>query len=438
MGFALRGAFWMALYVLVAVSPLLLAAVGADPAGKGWLLDFSVALGFVGLSVMTLQFALSARFRRVAEPFGMDSMLQYHRQIGYVAFALILAHPITLFVADPRTLALLDVTRSPLRAKFAVTSVVSLGLLVATSAWRRQLRLSYEAWQVLHELLAVVVVGAGLVHAALVGRYLATPWQRGLWLALSAALVGLLGWVRVVKPLRHYRRPWRVERVVAERGDAWTLVLRPEGHAGFSFEPGQFAWVTVGRSPFALTQHPFSISSSAEQSDGIELTIKARGDFTKSVALVAPGTRAYVEGPHGVFTSDRNEGPGFVLVAGGVGITPLASMLRTFADRADARPITLVYGCKDLDSATFREELERLRERLHLTVVYVLEQPHEGYTGETGRIDEAVLRRALPPRSSRMQFFVCGPGPMMDAVETALAALGVPPERVHTERFDMV
>jgi ferredoxin-NADP reductase len=86
----------------------------------------------------------------------------------------------------------------------------------------------------------------------------------------------------------------------------------------------------------------------------------------------------------------------------------------------------------------FREELERLKDRLDLTVVHVLERPPQDWTGETGYVTAATLERHLPPGYRRFQYFICGPDPMMDAAEAALVRLGVPPERVHTERFDMV
>jgi predicted ferric reductase len=438
MSLSLRGAFWIIVYVALCIAPLLVASIGVDPPGRGLVNDFSIALGFVGLAMMTLQFALVGRFQHIAAPYGMDALIQYHRQIAYVAVAFVLAHPILLFVSDPAKLALLNLPRAPWRARFAVTSVVLLLALVATSVWRKKLRLRYEAWQLLHGLLAVGIVALALAHATKVGYYLAKPWQRGLWGAISIALVGLLGWVRIVKPLLSFRRPWIVEEVIAERGGATTVVLRPKGHPGFSFEPGQFAWIVIGRSPFALTQHPFSISSSPEEPGRVSFTIKARGDFTSSIAAVKPGTRAYVDGPHGVFSMDRNEGPGFVLIGGGVGITPLISMLRAMADREDPRPVVLFYGNRDWDGVTFREEIEALSARLRLTVVHVLEKPHEGWDGERGFIDAAVLDRHLPPRRGRLQYFICGPGPMMDAVERALHRLGVPAERVQTERFDMV
>ncbi|MEJ7729683.1 MAG: ferric reductase-like transmembrane domain-containing protein [Polyangiaceae bacterium] len=438
MSVTLRGAFWIGVYVFVAVAPLIFTGLGISQPGQGWVRDFSVALGFVGLAMMTLQFALIARFEGVAAPFGMDAVLQYHRQIAYVATAFVITHPVLLFVDDPRKLRLLDFTTAPNRARFAVSATVALLLLMATSIWRRQMRLRYELWQLLHGLLAVAIVALALAHAAGVGYYVARPWQRALWMAMSAALVGLLGWVRVLKPLWRYRHPWRVESIHAEHGNAWTMVMRPEGHPGFRFQPGQFAWVMVGGAPVARTPHPVARAARAEDGERVAMTIKARGDFTGTIAKVQPGTRVYLDGPHGVFSPDRFEGPGFVLIAGGVGITPIISMVRTMADRQDPRPCLLLYANRDWDGVTFRDELDELARRTPLTVVHVLEKAPAGWQGETGYITEAVLRRHLPKRFERMQYFVCGPGPMMDAMDLALCKVGVSAERINTERFDMV
>ena len=135
---------------------------------------------------------------------------------------------------------------------------------------------------------------------------------------------------------------------------------------------------------------------------------------------------------------DREEGPGFGFIAGGVGITGLLSMLRTMADRRDARPAVLFYANGDWEGVAFREDLEQLRNQVNLTVVHVLNRPPQDWAGEAGFVTAELLARHLPPGYQRFQFFICGPPPMMDAAERALAKLGVPDARIHTERFDMV
>jgi predicted ferric reductase len=241
-----------------------------------------------------------------------------------------------------------------------------------------------------------------------------------------------------VVPYRLLRVPWVVDEVVAERGRAWTLVLRPAGHPGMRFLPGQFAWLTIGRSPFAIEDHPFSFSSSAEDRERVTMTIKEAGDFTDGVGALTPGTPAYLEGPHGAFSIDRYEGKGCVFVAGGVGITPVMSMLRTLADRSDARPQLLVYGAGRWEDVTFREELEDLRTRLDLRIVYVLSEAPPDWHGAKGRITAVLLADHLPEDRAEYLYFVCGPSAMMDAVEAALRRTGVPWPSIYTERFDLV
>lgn len=435
---ALRGVFWVSVYVFVVLAPLGVARLGTPRAGQGFVTDLSVALGFVALSVMVLQFGLVARLQRVAAPFGMDALIQYHRQIGYVAFVFALVHPILVFVNDPAKLALLNWPTAPNRARYAVSCVVALSLLIATSVWRKELRIRYELWQFLHGLFATLVCGLALGHMAGVGYYSATTAQRALWTLMALFVLGDMIWMRLIRPIGVRRRPWRVDEVIAERGDATTVVLSPEGHPGMRFYPGQFGWLQIEQSPFSISQHPFSFSSSADTDQRVSITIKRRGDFTSSVAATTVGARAYVDGPYGSFTPDEHEGYGFLLIGGGVGITPLMSILRTMRDREDRRPCLLLYGSKSYDGVTFREELEALSAELTLDVVHVLEDPAEGWDGETGYIDEALLRRHLPRRFERYQCFICGPGPMMDATEEHLARVGIPTEQIHSERFDMV
>jgi predicted ferric reductase len=437
MSLALKGTPWVVLYLGVVLAPLVFAVLGASQPGQGFLTDFSVALGFVGLAMMGLEFALVARFEPVAAPFGQDALLQFHRQIGYTGLAFVLTHVAISAKWDQLTLT--SALNAPLLVWFGMAAAIATLILVLTSQWRRQLRLSYEWWHGLHGALAVIAVVGALVHVFLVDYYVDSLWKEILWGLMSGAFVALLIWVRLLKPLAQRRRPWLVEDVSRERGRTTVLSLRPEAGGGLRFAPGQFAWFAIERSPFSITQHPFSFSSSAEQQTAIEIAVKELGDFTSThVPNLEPGANVFVDGPQGVFSIDLDEGPGFAFIAGGVGITGLLSMLRTMADREDVRPAVLFYANRGWGEVAFRDELELLEGRMDLRIVHVLEQPDDGWRGETGYITSAILHRHLPAAYRRFQYFICGPGPMMDAMEDSLAELGVPPERVHTERFDMV
>jgi predicted ferric reductase len=433
---AVRGVAWLGIFIGICVAPLVFALMSTDRAGQGFWTDFSVALGFVGLALIGIEFALVARVKAIAVPFGTDALVDFHRQIGYAGLAFVLIH--VALSADWRMLLSFNPADTPSRVWFGTVAAAALVVLVTTSVWRRQWRLSYEIWQILHAVLAVIAVVAALVHILLVNYYVDTVWKRALWALMAAAFIWVLVWARLVRPLQIRRRPWTVERSRPERDRTTVLTLSPAGHDGLRFEPGQFAWITVGRSPFSVTAHPFSFCSSAETNGSIDVAIKAAGDFSSSAATVEPGTKVYVDGPHGVFSVDQYEGAGFCLIAGGVGIAPALSMLETLADRGDRRPVVLFAGNRDWDSVIFRGRIDELAAQLDLKVVHVLEKPPPDWTAETGYLDADILTRHLPAGFQRFQFFACGPTPMLDAVETALVQIGTPADRVHTEHFDWV
>ena len=293
-------------------------------------------------------------------------------------------------------------------------------------------------------MLAIVLVVTAVTHILAVGRFSALPAMRVLWGVYLVVFLGLFVKYRLARPVRLWRRPWEVVENRTERGAARTVTLRPVGHGGFTPEPGQFGWVGFGRTPFAMSQHPISISSAGGgglPEGWVSFTIKDLGDWSGGVVPgVQAGARAWVDGPHGVFTIDREEGAGYGLVGGGVGITPLRCMVLAMEERGDVRPIVLFYGARDEGDLTFDDELTALDRRMdNLTVVRVLSQPGGDWTGERGYVNEDVLQRHLPEKLlPRFQYFICGPNPLMDSMEKVLPAIGVPVERIHTERFGMV
>jgi predicted ferric reductase len=434
-----RAALWIGLYSLLALFPLLLLLAAPAPWGGGFAEELASALGFLALSLLAMQFVLTARFQWIAPPFGTDLVYAFHRRITWVALAFALVHPALLFgtrVVD--ALRYLWPWAAPWEIASGVWAAYALAALAATSFLRRRLKLPYEPWRRLHGALALVVMLGGLWHATQAGRLLSRPVVRWLWLAWTLGWVGLLVRVRVVKPLTLRRHPWKVVAVRPERGAAVTLTLEPDGHPGFRFRAGQFVWLTLGDSPFAAAEHPFSIASSSQAAPRLELTVKAVGDFTRRLQATAVGTRAYLDGPFGSLCVDGfPDTDGHVFIAGGIGVAPCLSMLRTLADRGDRRHHLLVYGTNDWERTPFREALAELQSRLDLRVVHVLERPPQGWAGEQGLITEALLDRWLP-RSGRHGHFLCGPAPMMDQVEAALVRLHVPLADLHAERFDLV
>ena len=436
--YSLRGAVWILVYLLFILAPLFALLAGSHPPSRDFWTEFSVALGYAGLAMMGLQFGLTARFRYVTEPWGEDVIYHFHRQVSLIAVGLVVTHPAILVVVKPELLALSNMLEAPLTAHFALLSIFSVIVLVVTALWCAALKIKYETWHLIHVVLAVVAVTAGVVHMVGSGFYLVDPWKRPLWIGLTIFWIGLLVYVRIVKPLFMLRRPYRVTEVRKERGDTSTLVMQPDGHPGFRFSPGQFGWLTLWGSPFKITAHPFSFSSSAAAADGrVEMSIRSLGDFTSEIHKVPVGQRVYLDGPYGAFTIGKPADM-HVLIAGGVGVTPMMSMIRTLADQGDKRPVVLLYGSKNWDSITFRAELEALKARLKLTIVHVLADPPAGWAGEQGFINAEMFKRHLPPPYADHEYFICGPNMMMDAIEKALGEMNVPMSKYHSERYSFV
>ena len=433
----LSGFFWISLYLLVVLAPIFLMLVPPTPSGRGFWLELSVALGFVGLTQIAVQFVLIARFKRLTAPYGIDVVLRYHKQIALVAVGMILAHPIILVIDNPSRAKLLNPFSGNWASRAAIASVLSLVLIVVLSVFRKQLRIPYEWWRLSHLILGVLAIVLAQLHVSLAGLYTNTIWKQTIWIAIAVLMVGLVLYLRVVKPGLQRRFTWRVTDVKPERGQTVALVLEPDGHEGMRFMPGQFAWIKLEGTPYTLEEHPFSFSSSAEAPNRIAFGIKALGDFSSSVADVKIGTRACLDGPHGAFSIDRYPATGFVFIAAGVGITPMMSFLHTMADRGDPRPVLLLYADKTWDDVAFRDEIDELKHRVDLTVVYVLQEPPDNWHGETGVIDEDLLRRRLPTERFTRQFFICGPPAMMTAVNAALLSLGVHEASIEMEQFDL-
>jgi predicted ferric reductase len=390
---------------------------------------------------------LPSRLRSVNRAFGIEGVIEVHRFLGIGAASMVLLHLACVVAADPTAVKLLDVPTAPHRAQAAVAATVALAALVSSALLRRHLRLPWEVWRWTHIALGLAVVVFSFLHV----------WWLDHAVQYASMAVAVTALALVVVYVAAYRWVWRglldpstefvVHEVRAESPTVSTLVLGPRARhfggrrpdaANWTFAPGQFAWIRLARSP-AAEEHPFTIASSAHL-DRTEFTIRHAGSFTRAVRNLPPGSPVWVDGPHGAFTSDIGTCDGFVLVAGGVGITPMMSMLRTAADRGDSRPYRLVVVAGSPEDLLFREELGFLRHSLDLDVTEVLRRPRDGWDGHTGDLTVGLLSMVLGSvdHPDSLDFFLCGPPGLVDDTLDVLDALDVSPARIRTELFDFV
>lgn len=436
MRYSLKNGFlWLSIYVLLALIPMIIAVAGEIPEYRTFWIEFGVALGFTGLSMFALQFIFSGRLRRIAPNFGKDNIINFHRQIGVTAFFLILAHPVTLIITEPGFIAYFDPTVNFMRAIALSFVTLAIIFITVTSIWRITFKLEYEHWRLLHGFLALAIVFIGVVHAIQVSHYMDPLWKKiGLGTIMATSMYMVIH-TRVVRPWMNKKRPYRITEVKEDIGNCWTLSLKPEGHHKMDHTSGQFAWITIGPTPFSIQQHPFTFASSA-RSDSIKFTAKADGNFTSTWKDIPTGTRAWLEGPFGSFTPEKDRH--LFLIMGGIGITPAMSMLRTMRDDKDPRKAILIYANAAWEEITFREELEELSNKIDLEVIHVLEELPEDWEGEEGFVTEELLEKHLPDNHNNYMYFICGPEPMMDMAGIALYDLGIKWNHIYMERFQIV
>jgi predicted ferric reductase len=428
------------LYSVVVLGPIGAAAL-SEPAVRStqWAASAATALGFAALAVLTMQLALAARVRVLSRAVGLDALMQFHREMAVVGLVAAIAHSLLLGKAAGGLRAWWPV-RDPWYIAAGATAIWLLVVIAITSFGRKALKLPYEAWHIIHLACAFLLVVAMFAHALGAGRYSGTPLVRFVLFAYGVLFICLLIHYRVVRPLRLLAKPWEITGNTDAGGGARLLSLRPIGHAGFDFAPGQFAWIVTGRSPLVSEQHPLSFASAPVALSGasVQFVIKALGDWSGSIVPYLPvGHRAWIDGPYGAFTSPLGDAP-LMLIAGGNGIAPMRSILLAARAAGDRRRIVLFYAVAEPSRVALRDELIALSAEMNFPMVLIYKHPPAGWTGERGLLTAEMVRRHCPVDPALAEYLVCGPIPMVDAFDRIRAELGASRSRVHTERIQMV
>ena len=392
-------------------------------------------MGLVAGALLMLQFTLSARLKLLDRAFGLDTLLRHHKLLGISAGVLASLHPLLLYGGGANSAGALEWSRWP--ELLGAGLLVVLWVVLCTSLWAGFLALSYRGWWGLHQLVFAAVAMVA-VHGLAIGSDLAGGWLRAMWLAMVAAYAGLFVWVKIIKPLLLRKNRFTIAAVQRLNHNVWAVELTgPPGRA-FHHLPGQFAFLKPHGKGLPAEEHPFTISSApSAEGAGLRFTIKASGDFTARIGEFHAGDWATVDGPYGLFSHlarAPQTGP-LVMIAGGIGITPILSMLGHMAATGDDRPVTLIWGNRRQEDIVYRQDLDALAAgRMNLQIHHVLSE-QEGWAGPTGFVDAPLLGRLLTADQLGGHVFLCGPPAMMASVRRALRRLGVPMPRIHTERF---
>jgi ferredoxin-NADP reductase len=304
-------------------------------------------------------------------------------------------------------------------------------MVVATSIRAARRRLRYESWHLLH-LYAYLGAGLALPHQLWTGAdFLASPASTIYWWTLYAVSAGAVLAYRMGLPLwRNLRHRLVVSHVAAEGPGLTSVYLTGRRLDRLPVRAGQFFQWRFLDGPGWSRSHPYSLSATPH-GRMLRITVKDLGDGSARVAGLRPGTRALIEGPYGKLTGESYTGGPVVLIACGIGVTPLLSMLGELSYRPGEA--TLIYRARSEAEVAFRGELEWFATQRGVRLIFLL-GPRAGAGSWSSAGYEDSLDRMVP-WVAQSQVYVCGPEAWTVAVKSAVHAAGVPAEHLHTEQF---
>ncbi|AZQ40938.1 oxidoreductase [Streptomyces cyaneochromogenes] len=428
---AARWALWTFVIANLAIVEVLFLNAGT---GQNGVLTVAKFFGLHAAVLMLFQLLLVARLPWLDRRIGMDRLTVWHRWVGFTLLWTLLTHAVLVVLGFAR----LD-DASMLKTFFALAGVPAslLGMLAAAivvvvasvSARKVRRRLRYETWHGLH-LLLYVALGLAFVHQLQeTTTFTSSAFAKIYWWALWLFAFGALVTGRIVMPLwRNAYHRFQVTAVIPESDDVVSVHVTGRHLDRLPARAGQFCiWRFPGHHHWWLA-NPFSLSA-APDGRTLRLTAKAVGTASAGLRHIPVGSRAFVEGPYGAFTSLHRTRPGALLIAGGVGITPVRALLEEEA----AGDVVVLSRVRSEADAVLVDEVQALVEdrggELHLLT---------GRTGEGSTPFEPDGLRALVPDVAERDVYVCGPPAMTSAVLTALRGLKLPHRQVHAERFGLV
>jgi predicted ferric reductase len=418
---------------LGAVTALAITAeTGAELRAAGGAATFLGSLtGLTGMYLALLMVLLVSRIPAIERVLGQDGLLRWHRRLAPWPISLLLAHALFITVGYAQAAhAGLWHQVGVLLTRYPDVLIATVGLGIMTAIGILSLRairsrLRRETWWLIH-LYMYLALALSFAHVLALGpSFVGHPLTQIVWSVAWAATAGLVLCYRFGLPVaRSLRHRLVVHEVRPEGPGVVSVICSGRNLDKLPITGGQFFfWRFLTRSMW-WQAHPYTLSA-LPQPPYVRLTVKAVGDHSAAVARLRPGTRVAVEGPYGAFTKYAQQRPQALLVAAGIGVTALRSLLEDMP--RNSAPVVLLRGTRPEDLVLRKEvaELVRYRRgRLHELVG----------TREEAVLDERSLLR-LVPDLHRRDIYVCGPEGFVTSIVDLAARLGIPGEAVHHEAY---
>lgn len=404
----------------------------------GFFIAFGRIAGLLAVYLILWQLILIGRVKTLEQAFGFDRLAVVHHLNGFSAWALIFLHPLLLTVGyglSGRVSFLNQITDFFLNWEGLIPAFIAvfIFLIIIILSWGAIQRfLKYETWYYIH-LLAYLGVILAFSHQGESGADLRDNLFAAYWSILYFEAIALIIVYRFLKPLYlFWQQRFYVDRLETLNGKTISIYLRGKNLEKFSVQAGQFAIFRFLDFRLAWEAHPFSFSQVADGRE-LRITVKALGDFTAALPKkLKPGTFVLVDGPHGIFTSQRTAGRKLALIAGGIGITPLRPLAEKA--RAGGKDVVIFYSATRAEELIFREELKKLAGP-NFKIIFVV-SGDDNWSGEKGRIDKEKIIRLMPDYAER-DFFICGPSPLIKSLRAGLKELKIKTRHIYFEEFSL-
>lgn len=400
--------------------------------------------GLVSADLLLLMVFLMARVPFVERAFGQDTLARWHRVTGFTSFWLMVAHVVLITIGYAQDGGGTGLVREEvLLVKdypgmlLAAAGTVLLCAVVVLSIREARRRLRYESWHLLH-LYAYLGVGLALPHQLWTGAdFVSSPLARAYWWTLYGVCAGSVLACRFGLPLwRSHRHQLRVRKVRREAPGVFSVYIAGRDLDRLPVRAGQFfAWRFL-TGPGWTRAHPYSLSLPPNRHQ-LRITVRAGGDDADRIARARPGTRVLAEGPYGRLTGGVRQRTGVLLMAAGIGVTPLRGLLEDLDYRPGAA--TLLYRANAPADFALRAELDAVADKRGALVHYLDGPPPARRSflpaAMAARLSDVDALLRVAPDVVDRDVYLCGPAPWMDAVRDALWQAGVPDRQVHVEDF---
>jgi predicted ferric reductase len=387
-----------------------------------------------------LQLILIGRVKWVERVFGLDRLTRVHHFNGITIVLLLIGHPLLVGMGygiqfnvslGSQLVDFILHWEDVLAAAIGLLIILTVGVF---SVGMIRNRLKYETWYFVHLGLYLAVILAIGHQFSIGGDFTANRGFFVYWLALYLFAAGNLIFFRfLLTAVHYYRQRFTIERLVSETADTTSVYIQGKNLSRFPIEAGQFMIVRFMVKGFWPQAHPFSMSSMPDGKQ-IRLSIKNVGDFTSQITNLKPGTPVLIDGPHGVFTAQKCTRDKVLMIAGGIGITPIRSLAEELIK--SGKDVFLLYSNRTANSIVFEKELLTLASaNPNLHVIHIITND-PAWKGETGRLDRSKIEKLVPDLPER-EIYLCGPPPMMTAIISALKKIRIPKARIHYEKFSL-